>query len=79
MVAQQVPPQGLETPKKTPGNVALSTPGGAIGGATGSIDGDLQAIIDVWAQLSEVTKSQIMAMVRAEESLSPPPDAHHCR
>jgi hypothetical protein len=50
---------------KTPGNTPLSALGGAIGGATGSFDADLQAVIDAWPQLSEVTKSKIVTTARA--------------
>ena len=64
----EAPPVGLETPAKTPGNVALAAPGGAIGGATGSVDVDLQAIIDTWPNLSGVTRAEIMAVVRTKQN-----------
>ena len=60
----EAPPVGLETPQKTPGNTTLFERGGA----TGSVDVDLQAIIDTWPNLSGVTRAEILAVVRTKQN-----------
>ena len=61
-------PGRTRTTADLPGNTALLERGGAIGGATGSVDVDLQTIIDTWPNLSGATRAEIMAEVRTKQN-----------
>jgi len=60
---------GLEHLSKTSGETGVAVQSGAESGAVdaagGLIDPDLQVIIDAWPGLSEVVRSELLAIVRA--------------
>jgi hypothetical protein len=61
--------EGFEHTPKLPEKTPLSETGGAktdaIGAQTALIDAELRSVVDAWSGLSDTTKKDILALVRA--------------